>query len=69
MPEFQFQQKFVDDFVKLATEQHFQQVPALQALKDLSSYGIDIGQDLQAGKIFKIIVFTFGQKNLIALCE
>jgi hypothetical protein len=34
----------------LATEENFQQVPALQALKELSSYGLDFGQDLQAGK-------------------
>jgi hypothetical protein len=50
MPEYQFQQNFVDDFIKLATEENFQQVPALQALKELSSYGLDFGQDLQAGK-------------------
>jgi len=50
MPEYQFQQNFVEDFIKLATAEHFQQVPALQALKELSSYGIDFGQDLQAGK-------------------
>jgi hypothetical protein len=50
MPEYQFQQNFVEDFIRLATAEHFQQVPALQALKDLSSYGIDFGQDLQAGK-------------------
>ena len=51
MPEYQFNQNFVEDFIGLASEQHFQHVPALQALKELSSYGIDIGQDLQPGKI------------------
>jgi hypothetical protein len=50
MPEYRFQQNFVEDFIKLATADHFQQIPALQALKELSSYGIDFGQDLQAGK-------------------
>jgi hypothetical protein len=52
LPEFQFQHNFVEDFINLATEQHFHQVPALEALKELSSDGIDFGQDLQAGKTF-----------------
>jgi len=50
MPEYQFQKNFVEDFIRKATAEHFQQVPALQALKELSSYGIDFSQDLQAGK-------------------
>jgi hypothetical protein len=50
MPESQFQENFVEDFIRLASEQHFHQVPALQALKELSSFGIDFGQDFQAGK-------------------
>jgi hypothetical protein len=50
MPEYQFQKNFVEDFIRQATAEHFQQVPALQALKELSSYGIDFSQDLQAGK-------------------
>jgi hypothetical protein len=52
MPEYQFQQNFVEDFVRLASEQHFQHVPALQALEELSSFGTDFGQDLQAGMLF-----------------
>jgi hypothetical protein len=52
MPEYQFQQNFVEDFVRLASDQHFQHVPALQALKELSSFGTDFGQDLQAGMLF-----------------
>jgi len=50
MPEYQFQKNFVEDFIRQATAEHFKQVPALQALKELSSYGIDFSQDLQAGK-------------------
>jgi hypothetical protein len=50
MPEYQFQKNFVEDFIRQATAEHFQQVPALQALKELSSYGIDFSQDLQAGE-------------------
>jgi hypothetical protein len=49
MPEYQFQQNFVEDFIRVATEQHFQHVPALQTLKELSSYGFQIDQDLQPG--------------------
>jgi hypothetical protein len=51
MPEYQFQQNFVETFIRLATDQHFQHVPALQALKELSSYGMNIRKDIQAGKI------------------
>jgi hypothetical protein len=49
MPEYQFQQNFVEDFIRLASEQHFQHVPALEALKELSSYGFEMSQDLQPG--------------------
>ena len=59
MPEYQFNQNFVEDFIVLASEQQFRHVPALQALKELSSYGIDIGQDLQPGKIFSSFHWSF----------
>jgi hypothetical protein len=49
MPEYQFQQNFVENFVRLSSEQHFQHVPALEALKGLSSYGFELSQDLQPG--------------------
>jgi len=52
MPEYQFKENFVEDFIRLASEQHFHHVPALQALKELSSFGTDFGSDLQAGKIY-----------------
>jgi hypothetical protein len=50
MPEYQFQQNFVENFVRLSSEQHFQHVPALEALKGLSSYGFELSNDLQPGK-------------------
>jgi hypothetical protein len=68
MPEYQFQQNFVDDFIRLATDQHFQHVPALQVLKELSSYGINIGQDIQAGKMLIQILYILRGKNVI-FCE
>jgi hypothetical protein len=52
MPEYQFQQFFVEDFIRLATTHHFQHVPALQALKKLSPYRIDFGKNLEPGKPF-----------------
>jgi hypothetical protein len=51
MPENQFNPKFVEDFVRLATDQQFQHVPAMQALMELSSFGFQIGQDLQPGNL------------------
>ncbi len=51
MPENQFNLKFVEDFVRLATDQQFQHVPAQQALMELSSFGFQIGQDLQPGNL------------------
>ncbi len=57
IPEFQFQQNFVEDFIRQASDQHFHQVPALEALKDLSSFGMDIGQDLQPGNFFYKKIF------------
>jgi hypothetical protein len=59
MPEYQFKENFVEDFIRLASEQHFYHVPALQALKELSSFGIDVDQDLQSGKTM------FSKSNLI----
>jgi hypothetical protein len=51
MPEYQFNLKFVEDFVRLATDEQFQHVPAMQALNELSSFGFQIGQDLQPGDL------------------
>ncbi len=67
MPEYQFQQNFVEDFIRLATAQHFQQVPALQALTELSSYGISFGQDLQAGKAVTPTYPSAGVPNLLVI--
>jgi hypothetical protein len=50
MPEYKFKQNFVEDFIGLASEQHFHHVPAMEALKKLSSYGFQFQQDLQPGK-------------------
>ena len=51
MPEYKFKQYFVEDFIGLASEQHFHHVPAMEALKKLSSYGFQFQQDLQPGKL------------------
>jgi hypothetical protein len=51
IPEHQFLKDFVDDFVTLATENNFQQVPAIQALIQLSSYGLQMAQEWQPGNL------------------
>jgi hypothetical protein len=51
MPENQFNLKFVEDFVRLAADQQFKHVRAMQALKELSSFGFQIGQDLHPGNL------------------
>jgi hypothetical protein len=56
MPELQFQPVFVEEMIRQAAAGHFQQVPALQAIKELSSFGIDFIKDLQPGRITHIIL-------------
>jgi hypothetical protein len=54
MPEHQFQKYFIDDFLGLATEQSFHHVPAKQALKELSRYGLPTGEELMPGSILTL---------------
>jgi hypothetical protein len=49
MPRFQFQRIFIDDFLGLATEKNFHHVPVIEALKELSSYGLPTGQEFNSG--------------------
>ena len=51
IPELQFQSIFVEDLIRQASAEQFQQVPALQALKELSSFGINFNKDLQPGML------------------
>ena len=54
MPELQFKSIFIEDMIRQAAAGHFQQVPVLEAIKELSSYGIDFDKDLKPGVILKI---------------
>jgi hypothetical protein len=51
MPELQFQSSFVEDLIRQTSAEQFQHVPALQALKELSSFGINFNKDLQPGAL------------------
>ena len=53
MPEFQFQTVFVEDLIRQATGRHFVPVAASEALKQLSTFGIDFSGDLTPEEILR----------------